>query len=256
MEPKSQSIKSTLPPLVLAIVTVFLTVFIYFFAQTLAVLILGVVSALTGGSREQLIAWLETDTTGRFTVYFLVSVIGICLVFLTLKMLQISRQKIGLLRPKIRDIGYALGGYIAYFLLYIVISILIRAFGPEVDFSQDQQLGFQIGVAGPELALIFVSLVVLPPIYEEILTRGFLYTGLRAKLSILPAAVVTSVIFATAHLQWGSGAPLLWAAAVDTFVLSLVLVWLREKTGSLWPAIGLHAIKNAIAFFVIFVIGI
>jgi membrane protease YdiL (CAAX protease family) len=62
------------------------------------------------------------------------------------------------------------------------------------------------------------------------------------------------LLFAAAHLQWGSGAPLLWVAAIDTFVLSMVLSTLREKTGSLWSAIGLHAIKNGVAFTLLFVL--
>ena len=85
------------------------------------------------------------------------------------------------------------------------------------------------------------------------MVRGFLFTGLTQKMNVVLAAIVTSIIFAAAHLQWGSGAPLLWAAAADTFTLSMVLVWLRHKTGSLWPGIGVHFIKNGIAFLALFV---
>ena len=68
----------------------------------------------------------------------------------------------------------------------------------------------------------------------------------------VPAAIITSLMFAVGHLQFGSGAPLLWVAALDTFVLSLVLCYIREKTDSLWPGIFIHAIKNALAFSVLF----
>jgi membrane protease YdiL (CAAX protease family) len=33
----------------------------------------------------------------------------------------------------------------------------------------------------------------------------------------------------------------------------MVLAYLREKTGSLWPPIGLHALKNFVAFMALFV---
>jgi membrane protease YdiL (CAAX protease family) len=59
-------------------------------------------------------------------------------------------------------------------------------------------------------------------------------------------------LFGVAHLQFGSGAPLLWVAALDTFTLSIVLCYLREKTGSVWAGVFLHAIKNAIAFVALF----
>lgn len=74
-------------------------------------------------------------------------------------------------------------------------------------------------------------------------------------LRVLPAAIVTSLIFAVGHLAESSQGPL-YVAAIDTFVLSLVLIYLREKTGRLWASIGLHAIKNAIAFVTVFVLGV
>ena len=100
--------------------------------------------------------------------------------------------------------------------------------------------------------LVFISLVLLPPVVEEIVARGFLYTGLRSKLPKIVAALITSALFAAAHLQWGSGAPLLWVAALDTFTLSLVLVYLREKTGGLAASMGVHMLKNGLAFVVLF----
>src|SRR5262249_37045858 len=111
-------------------------------------------------------------------------------------------------------------------------------------------------VHGSALWLVFISLVILPPITEEIMIRGFLFTGLRSKLSLIKAGLITSVLFAIPHLQPGSGQPLLWMAGVDTFILSLILVYLREKTGSLAASIGVHAIKNFVAFLALFVVKI
>jgi len=54
-------------------------------------------------------------------------------------------------------------------------------------------------------------------------------------------------------LQARSGQPLLWVAGIDTFILSLVLIYLREKTDSLYASIGLHMLKNTIAFLGLFV---
>jgi membrane protease YdiL (CAAX protease family) len=121
--------------------------------------------------------------------------------------------------------------------------------------EQSQELGFN-PVGTVELILTFISLVILPPLVEELLMRGYLYTSLKKKLSKIAAALVTSVIFAAAHLQFGSGAPLLWVAAIDTFVLSLFLVSLREKTGGLWASMTLHATKNLIAFMSLFIFHI
>ena len=86
--------------------------------------------------------------------------------------------------------------------------------------------------------------------------RGFLYTGLRRRMKPLLSAFIASLVFALAHLQLGSGAPPLYVAAIDTFVLSLILIALRERTGSLWSGIIVHALKNGFAFAAIFIFHI
>ena len=43
---------------------------------------------------------------------------------------------------------------------------------------------------------------------------------------------------------------------LDTFILSLVLIYLREKTGGLWASITLHAFKNGVAFVALFALHI
>jgi membrane protease YdiL (CAAX protease family) len=103
---------------------------------------------------------------------------------------------------------------------------------------------------------VFISLVVLPTIVEEILVRGFLYGGLRNKLRPVGAGLIASLIFAAAHLQFGSGEPLLWVAAIDTFILSLFLIRLRETTGNLWSGMTVHFMKNGLAFTALFIIGV
>ena len=68
-----------------------------------------------------------------------------------------------------------------------------------------------------------------------------------------PGTLVTSVIFGALHTLTGKDG-LLWIAAIDTFALSLVLCYLREKTGNLYASMGVHAIKNGIAFLALFVL--
>jgi membrane protease YdiL (CAAX protease family) len=208
---------------------------------------------VTGWDVDQLQDWLDSSVFAQFVVVLLIEAVTLWLVWLFLKARKVRLQTIGLVRPKMRDAGYALVGYGLYFVLFILISVFVKFFVPGLDLEQEQQIGFSKETTGVGLAFIFASLVILPPITEEILTRGFLYTGLRKKLPIVAAAVITSILFAAVHLQWGSGNGLLWVAALDTFVLSMILVYLREVTGSLWSPIGVHMIKNALAFTLLFI---
>jgi membrane protease YdiL (CAAX protease family) len=85
------------------------------------------------------------------------------------------------------------------------------------------------------------------------MVRGFLYSTLKKALPTAGAVILTSLLFAGAHLPEGGAAGPLYIAALDTFVLSLILIYLREKTGSLWASITLHACKNGVAFLALFV---
>lgn len=234
-------------------VAVSATVAIYFLAQITGINLLYLITDLMGWSQARFTRWLDTNVAAQFFAYAVTAFIGLLAIRLVLKWSRLGWQQIGLKRPKPVDVFYGLVGYGYYLPLYVVSSIIVAMLFPTLDFQQQQQLGFSTQVAGLELVMVFASLVILPPVYEEILCRGLLYTGLRSRYNIWIAGAVTSGLFALAHLQWGSGAPLLWAAAIDTFVLSVVLISLREKTGSLWPSISLHAIKNLVAFSLLFV---
>lgn len=193
---------------------------------------------------------------GQFIFILLIESTVLLTVWVFLRVKDVKFGFIGLVRPRLKDAGYAVAGFGVYFLLYLIITIIVKTIFPDINFAQNQKIGFESAQQGWELILVFMSLVVLPPIVEEILARGFLYTGLKTKLSLWPSVIITSAMFALAHLQFGSGAPLLWVAAIDTFALSLVLIYLREKTGGLGASIMLHMLKNGIAFVLLFIIQV
>lgn len=232
---------------------ILVTIGVYFFAQLVVGLAVSLLPLLTGWDTQQLREWLTGSAFAQFGTILLVEVITLWLIWRFLKGRQVLLSKIGLVWPRMRDVGYALAGYAVYFVLFIAISVLAREFVPGLDLEQEQEIGFNKQTTGAALWLIFASLVILPPVTEEIVVRGFLFTGLRNKLSFVTTAIITSVLFAAAHLQWGSGNALLWVAALDTFVLSLILVYLREKTGSLWSPILIHMFKNGLAFMLLFI---
>jgi hypothetical protein len=94
----------------------------------------------------------------------------------------------------------------------------------------------------------------LPPFAEEIMFRGFLFSGLKKKLPVIWAALFTSLLFAVPHLLESGSGGLLWIAGIDTFILSMVLCWLRQKTDRLYAGMGLHALKNFIAFATLYLL--
>jgi membrane protease YdiL (CAAX protease family) len=232
--------------------TIILTIGVYLSSQLVASFIVLTVPLLFGVSQLGIENWLE-GAVGQFTFVLLIEGFVLLLLWGLLHLKKSSFTDIGLAWPRLKDLGLAILGFGVYFLLYLIIASLAKLLFPSLNFDQEQIVGFDTARANWELILVFFSLVVMPPLVEEILARGFLYTGLKTKWPTWAAVVVTSAMFAVAHLQFGSGAPLLWIAAIDTFTLSLVLIYLREKTGNLGASIALHMLKNFVAFMLLFI---
>jgi CAAX protease family protein len=106
------------------------------------------------------------------------------------------------------------------------------------------------GVHTPGLRAIvswpYLYLGVVAPVLEELAFRGALqgwlletHYGARRSLGLSAANVTASVVFTAIHFAYH---PPLWAAAV--LFPSLVFGHLRDRTGSVLPAIYLHVFYN------------
>jgi membrane protease YdiL (CAAX protease family) len=230
------------------------TIGIYFVAQITGGILIGVLAVFLKHSDAAARSWLTDSVIGQFSFIALVEGLSVGLLYAFLKSRQLGFKAIGLIkRPRWLDVGYVFIGFGLYMLLNQVVLRLAEFGAPNLDESQKQSIGFE-NAHGSMLVLVFIALVVLPPVVEEMLMRGFLYTGLKHHLPKVAAALLTSVLFAIAHLELGSGNAPVWSAALDTFALSIVLIFLYEKTGRLWSSIGLHMLKNSIAFLYLFVL--
>lgn len=137
--------------------------------------------------------------------------------------------------------------------IFVAIMAKILPVGV-VDLAQRQQLPFsQTMLLTPwHMFLAFFTLVVLAPIAEELLFRGYLYGKLRKYVSTWMAVLSTSLLFGIAHF-WAPGSPLQWAVMFDTFVLSIFMCLAREYTGAIWVGVLMHMVKNGLAFYLLFV---
>lgn len=143
------------------------------------------------------------------------------------------------------EIFIAPAGFVVYFIISAILILIATKVLPGFDANQIQDVGFKQVGQNYEFILAFISLVVLVPLSEEILFRGYLYGKLRKLMPFWVAILITSVLFGALHGAWN--------IAIDTFALSIVLCLLREFTGSIWPSVLLHMIKNSIAFYILFI---
>ena len=235
-------------------VAVVFVIVVYYFSQFFASLAVSLYPALQHWNQTQANDWIQQSIWGQFAYVAIAETLTVAALYQFLRWRKVSWRAIGWRRPKWSDPAWALAVVPLYYLSYLVVVAVIHALSPSLDINQAQQIGFSGAHGFGNLLVIFISLVILPPFVEELIVRGFLYTSLKKGMPQLAAVIVTSLIFASAHLQAGSGAPLLWIAFIDTFILSLFLIYLREKTDGLWANMTLHATKNGLAFVSLFIL--
>jgi membrane protease YdiL (CAAX protease family) len=230
------------------------TLLSFYLAQEFAALVLSAYIHSQHWSNTQTDAWVQ-GVNAQFIYVVIIEALTIAIIYLFTRGYpqKAARHALGLIRPKWSDIIHMLLGFAAYYLLYFLVLTIANIFFP-IDTNQKQEIGFDgASQSTVGLVLTFVSLVILPPIVEEIVFRGFLFRGLRRYWSPVIAALITSVLFALPHSMQSADGSTLWNAAIDTFALSMVLCYLREKTGALYAGIGVHALKNLVAFLALFI---
>jgi len=182
----------------------------------------------------------ESDSAAaKFFLVFAIEAATVALLWAFLKRRGASLKVLGFRRPHLKDVVYILAGYALYFITLITTLAIATHLFPHFNEGQVQTTGFE-QAAGSSLFLTFFALVIFPPIAEEMLFRGFLYQGLKQRFTKVVSAIMVGLLFGFAHGQWN--------VAIDTFILSTVMIIVFEKSKNLWVNIGLHALKNCIAF--------
>ena len=98
----------------------------------------------------------------------------------------------------------------------------------------------------PAGTLLFIALnTALIGLSEEWMFRGVLFQGLRSRLAMWPAILLTSLLFGAVHvLNVITTGQLLEAVvqSVAAFMSGMVLLALLIRTGSIWVPIAYHAL--------------
>jgi membrane protease YdiL (CAAX protease family) len=97
-----------------------------------------------------------------------------------------------------------------------------------------------------QLVFAFMA-VVVAPIAEELFFRGVLYRFLKAKTGLIPALLLSAVLFALVHYSLH--------AFVGLVVLGVLLAVLYEKTADLRVSILFHAAFNMTSLAVLMLVG-
>lgn len=139
--------------------------------------------------------------------------------------------------PLLPGLGLAALGLVAGLAIAALLEPIFH--GAE---SQNLDPGPFPGTAAAAIAAVFsaISVVIGASVTEELYFRGLLYGRLELRFARAAAVVGSAGAFGLAHFQPD--------AFPTLFALGLILGLLRMRTGSIWPAVGLHAANNGLAF--------
>lgn len=148
--------------------------------------------------------------------------------------------RLGALR---RDLLFGVAAYIRVLPLVVAailtVALVLAKLGVSFERSAVQEMAAE-SVRNAASVIAFAAMAsVVAPILEETLFRGLLFTALREWLGFWPAGMVSAACFAMMH------AP---ASRLPTAVLGMALARMYERSGSLVPAIGAHALHNALFY--------
>ena len=137
--------------------------------------------------------------------------------------------------PRRRDVTIAVGGLA---LVIFVADLLTLAFGRELVPAFQLQIHRSAQAEGTLLSL-WIALIVVEPVGEELLFRGFLFRGLvREPRDALPGILLISLIWSLLHIQYD------WFGASLMFGFGVLLGYVRLYSGSTTLVILLHALLN------------
>lgn len=215
------------------------------FTVVYAVLLFFGSQALSALAVQPFLPYVDSQTV-QMSLYSMVSLLVLILLLQFNRSDKSFSELVGFKKTSLKNYLWIFPVLLGYVAVSVALTALVSLLFSGFNAEQTQNVGLPEQIFGIDKVAAFVSLIIFTPILEEMLFRGVLFRGLRERMSFWGSAVIVSILFAAAHAQWN--------VALDTFALSIALCYLAEKSGSIYPSILLHALKNSLAFIYLFVL--
>ncbi len=206
-----------------------------------------VVGWVLGKGADAVQSQREFSRTGRLVLIssgiFFSQAISVVPIWWAARRWMINGRRLGYAKPKSwgQALGFAIGTYIAY---AICAGIYLVATGVDPENQPEHSIVTILKGDPPTLPVVILLLagVVVAPIVEELIFRGFLMRQLTELVGPVGGVVMSSVIFGAVHL---GSIPLV--LVVPYMMLGGVLGAVAWYADSLRPAMAIHTTQNALA---------
>ncbi len=252
-DPDTQPLDSRFPGILISIGWIVM----YFILQVVVSIPVLVVAALvdptlrdklTSGDR-QLTQQALLNASGVPILFALVLAGTLTIAILWLHLRKDGRHRsIGLLADSRLPLGTTIGYGIGLMVVALIVSAIYNSVVLRGKDSQADTKAIIDGLKSPVGVLLgFFAIVVVAPIVEELLFRGYLQTALTRRMKPWMAIAISSTVFGAIHFQ-----PLAFPILA---LLGAVFGYLYHRTGSLKVNIALHMANNAFAFLALVLAG-
>jgi uncharacterized protein len=128
----------------------------------------------------------------------------------------------------------------------LILSATIQAILQGLGVRQTQLADFRCIRDFPPAGFLAVVVAggIVAPIAEELFFRGFVFRSYLLTRGPLVAYPLSSLLFASLHLNLPALLPIL--------TLALVFAWSYQRTGSIVPSVVGHALNNSVAFVALY----
>ena len=132
------------------------------------------------------------------------------------------------------------------YLLELAISFATGATQADLERGLDHLKAIVENGGAVQWGLLLFVVVVVAPVSEEFVFRGFMFTTLvKTRLKFLGAAMVTSATWTALHYAYT------WQILVVLFVFGILLAFVVWRTGSVWTGVIVHGLNNLISSIVL-----
>ena len=140
----------------------------------------------------------------------------------------------------------SLGSWTAAMIAFVVLQMMVNGF---FDIPAGEFLDALKGTKSFGLA---ICLVLLAPVLEEMLFRGYLFKAWRhSRIGLSGTLILTSALFVLLH--WGQYH---WVLMAWLFAFAVILGLARENTGSVLVPMFMHGANNLVSTILIVFLGI
>ncbi|MBK9176919.1 MAG: CPBP family intramembrane metalloprotease [Flavobacteriales bacterium] len=162
---------------------------------------------------------------------------GICSVLILFACWRWKRDRVGLLLglklPKPKEFLKWFGLFAGIMLGIELLAQFVPAF--DTDFME------KVVGSTTNWPLLVIGVVLLGPLFEELLLRGLLFGTLRHIADEHMSVAITAGVFALMHLQYSLPIMLL------ILPMGIALGYARSRSGSIWVPVLLHMLNNGMS---------